>query len=62
MTAWIDELSEYKNEQIVIICQSWRLAGLAEGVLREGGYNKVLHLEGDMYAWRESKLPLEGNK
>ena len=58
----IDELSEYKNEQIVVHCQSGRRAGLAVGVLREAGYNKVLHLEGDMYAWRESKLPLEGNK
>ena len=44
LTARIDELSEYKNEQIVIICQSWRLAGLAEGVLRDEACNKVLHL------------------
>ncbi len=62
LAARIDELSEYKNEQIVVHCQSGRRAGLAEAILREGGYNKVLHLEGDMYAWRESKLPLEGNK
>ncbi len=58
----INELSEYKNEQIVVHCQSGRRAGLAEGVLREGGYNKILHLEGDMVAWRENNLPLEGNK
>ncbi len=62
LAARIDELSEYKNKQIVVHCQSGRRAGLAESVLREGGYNKILHLEGDMYAWRESKLPLEGNK
>lgn len=49
-TARIDELSEYKNEQIVVHCQSGRRAGLAKGVLREEGCNTVLHLEGDMYA------------
>jgi rhodanese-related sulfurtransferase len=58
----IDELSDYKNEIIVVYCQSGRRAGLAEGVLREGGYNKILHLEGDMAAWRENKHPLEGSK
>jgi rhodanese-related sulfurtransferase len=61
LTNRIDELSEYKDEKIVVHCQSGRRAGLAEGVLREAGYNKILHLEGDMAAWRESKLPLEGN-
>lgn len=62
LTDRIDELSEYKDEKIVVHCQSGRRAGLAEGVLREAGYNKILHLEGDMAAWRESNLPLEGNE
>ena len=61
LAARIDELSDYKNEKIVVHCQSGRRAGLAEGVLREAGYNKILHLEGDMAAWRENELPLELN-
>ncbi len=53
----IEELREYNNKEIVVHCESGRRAGLAESVLREAGFNKILHLQGDMSAWRESNLP-----
>ena len=58
----IDELSEYKDKQIVVHCESGHRARIAERILREAGYNKILHLEGDMSAWRKMELPLENNK
>jgi rhodanese-related sulfurtransferase len=44
---------------VVLYCESGRRAGIAEGILRKAGLDNIRHLEGDMSAWRQSKLPIE---
>jgi rhodanese-related sulfurtransferase len=34
-------------------------AGGAEKVLRKSGFKHILHLQGDLEAWRQRDLPLE---
>jgi len=34
-------------------------AGRAEKLLQESGFAHILHLEGDLQAWRQRDLPLE---
>jgi len=54
----IAELSQYKNNTVVVYCRSGRRAGIAENVLADNGFGKILHLTGDMNGWLEAKLPV----
>lgn len=56
----LDELRGNINHEVVVYCESGRRAAIAEGILKQAGFTKVLHLEGDMKAWRERGLPTEG--
>ena len=57
-----DRISELggPSAEVVVYCESGRRAGVAEEVLRQAGFSRVLHLEGDMGAWREQGLPCTG--
>ncbi|MBE9069975.1 sulfurtransferase [Leptolyngbya cf. ectocarpi LEGE 11479] len=55
--ARLDEVPE--NGPIVIYCERGIRAAIAERTLREAGVGAILHLEGDMLAWRQNNLPLE---
>jgi len=52
-------LQQYKNKQVVVHCRSGRRAVSAEETLKANGFNSVFHLDGDMNAWVEAKLPIE---
>ena len=54
----ISELDVEKTSPIVVYCERGFRAGRAESVLLEAGYQKVLHLEGDMRAWRANDRPV----
>ncbi len=47
------------GKEVVVYCHSGRRAGIAEDILQQAGITRLLHLEGDMLAWRERKQPLE---
>lgn len=53
------EIDSYKNKEVVLYCGSGGRVIIAALILRSAGFNKLLHLEGDMDAWASSgKLPV----
>ena len=55
----IAELSAAKDKEIVLYCRSGRRAGMAADTLKANGFEKLLHLEGDMQKWTEANRPIE---
>lgn len=55
----IAEVMGDKNKEVVLYCHSGRRAGLAADTLKANGFEKILHLEGDMQKWTEAGRPLE---
>jgi len=55
----IGELMGDRNKEVVLYCRTGRRAGLAADTLRANGFTKLLHLEGDMQQWTETKRPIE---
>lgn len=55
----IDKLAQHRHQEVVIHCESGGRANIAEEILRNRGFDKILHLEGDMRAWRDNQLPVE---
>lgn len=47
-----------RNEPVVVYCAHGPRAGLAGFFLRLAGFSQVLHLQGDLGAWREAGYPL----
>jgi rhodanese-related sulfurtransferase len=45
------------GREVVVYCEKGPRAARAEVLLRETGFEAVLHLEGDMSGWRAAKLP-----
>lgn len=56
----LDKLRADINNEVVVYCETGRRAAIARDILRQAGFTKVLHLQGDMKAWREHALPTEG--
>lgn len=52
------ELSQYKNNTVVVYCRSGRRAAAAEEILSSNGFTDLHHLTGDMNGWLESELPV----
>jgi phage shock protein E len=44
---------------VVLYCHSGRRAGLAATVLKDNGYTRLSHLEGDMVGWQQNGRPLQ---
>ena len=55
----IAELGNEMEKPIVVYCESGKRAGMAGQTLLEAGFKNVLHLDGDMKAWRASGRPTE---
>jgi phage shock protein E len=55
----IDELADHRDDEIVVHCQSGRRAGIAEDVLEEAGFRRILDLTGHWKAWKEGGYPVE---
>jgi len=56
----IGELGTSGDREIVVYCERGGRATKAASELRKAGFSKVLHLQGDMHAWRDSRLPCAG--
>ena len=48
------------DREIVVYCERGGRAMKAVSELRKAGFSTVLHLQGDMSAWRENQLPCAG--
>lgn len=57
--ARLDELTDAKQRGLVVYCEGGPRTEYAESVLKQAGFERVYHLEGDMGAWRMSRLPVE---
>ncbi len=57
--ARIGELGELNGRGIVVYCEAGPRAERAEATLKQAGFERVYHLEGDMAAWRRNRLPVE---
>lgn len=57
LPARISELPDASNKDIVIYCAVGIRAGYGAERLRENGFTRLLHLDGDMKAWQEKGKP-----
>jgi rhodanese-related sulfurtransferase len=49
----IDELEEYKNQELILYCRSGNRSGQACLILEAAGFTNVVNLTGGMLNWRE---------
>ena len=56
----LGEVEAKSDQEIVVYCEGGGRSMAAAFALRGAGFSTVLHLEGDMRAWRESQLPCAG--
>ena len=49
-----------KDKDVVLYCRSGRRAALAADVLEQNGYPHLQLMQGDMPAWEQAGLPVEG--
>ena len=55
----ISEVADAADKDIVVYCAIGVRAERGAERLRENGFTKLLHLDGDMKAWEAQKRPLE---
>ena len=55
----ISEIADAADKDIVLYCATGVRAERGAERLRENGFKKLLHLDGDMKAWEAQKRPLE---
>ncbi len=52
------ELAHARDKDIVVYCRSGRRTAIAAETLHKLGFSRVLHLDGDMLAWRAARRPV----
>ena len=58
LAARVAELSESRESDIVVYCRSGTRAEQALGVLKDAGFKRLFHLQGDYQRWSEEKRPV----
>jgi phage shock protein E len=54
------EIGTHKHKEIVLYCRSGGRVGIAADILQAAGFNKLLHLAGDMGGWSSNgNLPIK---
>ncbi|TKB47852.1 rhodanese-like domain-containing protein [Thalassotalea mangrovi] len=51
-------LTPYESKNIVVYCRSGRRAQIAIDALKQQGFHRVSHLQGDFQQWQANELPL----
>ena len=57
----IDELSQYKNEEIIVYCRRGGRSNSASLTLDENNFSTVFDMLGGLEAWKEAGYPIEQN-
>ena len=52
-TMQLDDIEEWKNEEIIVYCRSGNRSGQACLILEAAGFSNVKNLTGGMLLWRE---------
>ena len=55
----LDQLRPDADNEIVVYCEMGPRARIAQRTLLKAGFSNVVHLSGDMSAWRKAGLPTE---
>jgi rhodanese-related sulfurtransferase len=55
----LGDVRPHHGQDIIVYCESGRRADMAKRLLRQAGLDRIRHLDGDMLAWRQAKLPIE---
>lgn len=55
----IQELNEFKNSPILVVCRGGRRSAIACTLLKKHGFTQAYNLKGGVEAWNKAKLPLE---
>jgi rhodanese-related sulfurtransferase len=58
LAARITELGPAGARDVVVYCRSGRRAAIALTTLKDAGFSRLLHLEGDWLRWSEEHRPL----
>ena len=58
LPARVSEVADAADKDIVLYCATGVRSEQAAARLRENGFTRLLHLEGDMEAWEKQKRPL----
>ena len=58
LPARISEIADAADKDIIVYCAVGVRAQDGAARLRESGFTRLLHLDGDMKAWEEQKRPL----
>ncbi len=58
----IHEIDDWKKSTVIVYCERGIRAKIAETTLHQAGFQSILHLEGDMSAWRNNSLPVDSNQ
>ncbi len=58
LNARLQEIAEYKEKPIVVICRSGRRSAIAVSQLQEAGYKQASNVKGGMVAWQSSGLEI----
>jgi rhodanese-related sulfurtransferase len=59
LPARVSELKDAGSKDVVLYCATGVRAERAAGRMREQGYTRLLHLDGDMRGWDEKNRPKE---
>ena len=62
ISAHLDRLRPDADKQIVVYCEMGPRARIAQRTLLKNGFSNVVHLSGDMSAWRRAGLPTESDQ
>lgn len=59
LPARISSLPSPTDKDVVVYCEIGVRAEKAAASLRDNGFTRLMHLDGDMKQWREAKRPVE---
>lgn len=62
ISAHLDQLRPDADKEIVVYCEMGPRARIAQHTLMKAGFPNVVHLSGDMSAWRKAGLPAESDQ
>ena len=60
MSMQIDDIEEWKDEEVIVYCRSGNRSGQACLMLDTMGFSNTLNLAGGMIAWQEKIGPVNG--
>lgn len=53
------QLAALRDKQVILYCRTGRRTQIAAETLREAGFTRLLHLQGDFQAWDSAQRPVE---